>query len=170
MVGSTRQFSRVEKERMRASQLSSAWILAAFIVAAPSSAAAALFEVRAPAPAKKPVAPPSTVTGWIGPVNHVAGLPVLNLTGWSGDARSGAPVARVEILFNDKVVGLAVLGEARRDVVQALKRSDFLKSGWKARIDLKGLRPGTYRLAARAWNQRGESALLNTGPVDIRIP
>jgi hypothetical protein len=155
---------------MRSIPLSAAGILAVLLAALSPSSSAAPSQDRSVGKGKKAVAPPSTVTGWIGPVNHVTGSPVLNLTGWAGDARSGAPVARVEILFNDKVVGLAELNEARRDVVQALKRPDFLKSGWKARIDLKGLRPGTYRLAARAWNPRGESNFLNTGPVDIRIP
>lgn len=152
---------------MRAAQPSSPWIFAVVIVAAHLSPS---FEVRAAAPAKTPVAPPSTVMGWIGPVNHVTGSRFLNLTGWAADARSGGPVARVEILLNDKVVGNAVVGDARRDVVQALKRPDFLKSGWKAEVDLKAVRPGTYRLAARAWNARGESALLNTGSVNIKVP
>jgi hypothetical protein len=166
MVG-CRAFPSFRKGRMRAAQPSSPGILAVVVVAAHLSAS---FEVRAAVPAKTPVASPSTIMGWIGPVNHVTGSRFLNLTGWAADARSGGPAARVEILLNDKVVGQAVVGEVRRELVQALKRPDFLKSGWKAEVDLKAVRTGTYRLAARAWNARGESAFLNTGPVNIKVP
>lgn len=155
---------------MRTSQRSIASIFAVMILAWSSSVSGLAIQDRARVPAKKAVAPPSTLMGWIGPVSYVAGQRNLDLSGWAADARSGAPVARVEILFNDKVVGRADLGEARRDVVQTMRRSDFLKSGWKARIDLKAVRPGKYRVTARAWNARGESAPLNTGPVDIQVP
>lgn len=124
----------------------------------------------APKAAAKPQPPPSTVMGWIDAANRPAGSSTLDVAGWAADARSGAPVAKVELLLNGKVVGTAQTGEARRDVVQGMKRPDFLKSGWKARLDLKGMRAGTYRLTARAWNNRGESAPLNTGSVDVRIP
>ena len=154
---------------MRISRRSMASIFAVMVLTGPSVGDLTAQD-RAHLPAKKAAAPPSTVMGWIGPVSYVAGQPNLSRNGWAADARTGAPVARVEILFNDKVVGRAELGEARRDVVQTLRRPDFLKSGWKARVELKGMRSGTYRLTARAWNARGESALLNTGPVDIKVP
>ncbi len=115
-------------------------------------------------------APAPTVLGWIDSSRRPPGSSTLDVTGWAADARSGSPVAKVELLLNGKVVGTAQTGEPRRDVAQVMKRPDFLKSGWKARIDLKGMRAGTYRLGARAWNNRGESAPLNTGPLDVRIP
>lgn len=123
----------------------------------------------APKPAARPQPPPAVI-GWIDSANRPAGTSSVEVAGWAADPRSGAPVAKVELLLNGKVVGVARTGEPRRDVMQTLKRPDFLKSGWKARIDLKGMRAGTYRLTGRAWNPRGESALLNTGPIDIRIP
>ncbi|MEO8348437.1 MAG: hypothetical protein ABI610_05950 [Acidobacteriota bacterium] len=120
--------------------------------------------------AEKPKPPPSTIVGWIDSSKRPAGSSTLDVVGWAADARSGSPVAKVELLLNGKVVGTAQTGEARRDVAQVMKRSDFLKSGWKARLELKGMKAGTYRLTARAWNNRGESAPLNTGPLDVRIP
>jgi hypothetical protein len=127
-----------------------------------------------PAPKGRAAAPPAkpapTVMGWIDMAKHAPGSGVLEVAGWAADVRTGAPIARVEILLNDKVVGIASTGEVRPDVVKAMKRNDFAKAGWKARIDLKGVRPGTYRVAARGWNARGESAVLNTGPVDIKVP
>ena len=126
-------------------------------------------EAAAPKAAAQPK-PAPTVLGWIDSSKRPAGSSTLDVTGWAADARSGSPVAKVELLLNGKVVGTAQTGEARRDVAQVMKRPDFLKSGWKAKIDLKGMQAGTYRLSARAWNNRGESAPLNAGPLDVRIP
>lgn len=120
--------------------------------------------------AARPKTPPPTVMGWIDSSKRAAGSSTVDVLGWAADARTGSPVAKVELLLNGKVVGTAQTGEARRDVAQTMKRPDFLKSGWKARLDLKGMKAGTYRLTARAWNNRGESASLNTGPLDVRIP
>lgn len=135
------------------------WVAVAGATTAPKGRAAA-----------PPAKPAPTVMGWIDSVKHAPGSGVLELAGWAADARSGAPVARVEILLKDKVVGLANTGEARPDVVKAIKRNDFARAGWKARVDLKSVHPGKYRVTARAWNTRGESAILNTGPVDIQVP
>ena len=84
--------------------------------------------------------PPPTVLGWIDSFKRPAGFSTLEVTGWAADTRSGSPVAKVELLLNGKVVGMAQTGEARRDVAQVMKRPDYLKSGWKAKIDLKGMR------------------------------
>jgi hypothetical protein len=120
--------------------------------------------------AAKPKPPPPTVMGWIDSSKPAAGSSMLDVVGWAADARTGSPVAKVELLLNGKVVATAQTGEVRRDVAQTMKRPDYLKSGWKARLDLKGMKAGTYRLTARAWNSRGESGLLNTGPLDVRLP
>ena len=120
--------------------------------------------------AAKPRTPPPTVMGWIDSSKRAAGSSTLDVVGWAADARTGSPVAKIEILLNGKVVGTAQTGDVRRDVAQTMKRPDYLKSGWKARLDLKGMKAGTYRLTARAWNSRGESGPLNTGPLDVRLP
>lgn len=126
-------------------------------------------------PAKKgPPAVPAkatpTVMGWIDKATHAPGSGVLEVAGWAADSRTGAPVAKVEVFLSGRVVGLANTGEVRPDVVGVFKRNDFSKAGWKARIALKGVAPGKYRVTARAWNARGESATLNTGPFDIQVP
>jgi hypothetical protein len=118
--------------------------------------------------AKAPAAPVVTVIGWVDAVKQGPGF--VDVAGWAADSRSGAPVARIEILLNDKVVGTATTGVVRPDVAQAMKRNDYSKAGWKAHVDLKNVKPGSYRLTARGWNARGESVQLNSGPVNLRIP
>lgn len=130
----------------------------AVLSAAPASRAAA----------KAAQAPVVTVTGWVDSVKQGPGF--VDVAGWAADSRTGTPVARIEILLNDKVVGTATTGVLRPDVAQAMKRNDYSKAGWKAHVDLKGVKPGSYRLTARGWNARGESVPLNSGPVNLRVP
>jgi hypothetical protein len=140
--------------------------VAAFLLCA---ASAVLSAAAAPRPAAKPAAAPvATLIGWVDSVKQAPGS--VDVAGWAADSRSGAPVARIEILLNDKVVGTATTGIVRPDVAQTMKRNDYSRAGWKAHVDLKGMKPGTYRLTARGWNARGESAQLNSGPVNLRVP
>lgn len=95
---------------------------------------------------------------------------MLDVAGWAADDKTGAPVQKVEVLLNDRVAATAQLGLARKDVVAALRRNDFLRSGWSTRIDLRKYPPGTYRLTARAFSAPGKSGPLAIAKVDIRIP
>lgn len=115
-------------------------------------------------------APPATIRGNVDAANRIGGGAVLDVYGWAADEKTGAPVQRVEVLFNGKVAAVATLGLSRPDVVQALKRRAVLKSGWNARIDLRKQPRGSYRLTARAFNAKGESAPLIIAKVDIRVP
>ncbi|HEX9147801.1 MAG TPA: hypothetical protein VF958_01445 [Thermoanaerobaculia bacterium] len=151
---------------MRVRRLSPVTLVLVFLFVASLSATPA----QKGKPAAAPPKPVPTVMGWVDKATHAPGSGILDVAGWAADSRTGAPVARVEILLNERVVGLASTGEVRRDVVGIFKRNDYAKAGWKARIDLKAVRPGKYRVTARAWNARGESAVLNTGPVDIQVP
>lgn len=119
-------------------------------------------------------AQPARTTTIRGNVDAANRLPsnrnLLDVAGWAADDRLGAPVQRVEILLNNRIAGVAQLGGPRKDVVQALKRNDFLRSGWAARIDLGRYPAGSYRLTARAFNSRGESGPLAIARLDIRVP
>ena len=87
----------------------------------------------------------------------------LDLAGWAADRRTGAPIAKVEVRLSDRVVAIAKLGLARRDVAGTLRRSDYLHSGWTAQIDVTGFRRGVYELSVHAWNATGEKfSLPNT--------
>lgn len=88
---------------------------------------------------------------------------VLLVSGWAADARDGAPVERVEILLNEKVVASAKLGLPRKDVAQKFQRSEFTRSGWTAQADIRGLRADNYRLSVRASSRRGQTAALTAG-------
>lgn len=168
VVASRRKPLEQGRTFMRPGRLFSVVLLGAWAAAGVSLPAAQASKPRPAAPAK-PAPPPSTVTGWVDSVNWVAG-PALEVVGWAVDVRMGAPLTKVEVLLNEKVAGIARVGEPRRDVVQTYRRNDYLKSGWKARVDLKGVEAGIYRVNVRAWNARGASALLNTvRPIDIRV-
>lgn len=112
----------------------------------------------------------TTIRGNVDVGTRTAGGTVLDVVGWAADDRTGAPVQKVEILFNDRVAAIAQLGAPRPDVAKSLGRKDFLRSGWNARVDLKKYPPGTYRLSARAFNAQGQSGPLAIAKVEIRIP
>lgn len=111
-----------------------------------------------------------SIRGNVDAATKTGGGAMLDVAGWAADDRTGAPVQKVEVLLNDRVVAAAQLGLVRKDVAQTLHRNDFLRSGWSARIDLRKYLPGTYRLTARASNARGESGALAIARVEIRIP
>jgi hypothetical protein len=126
--------------------------------------------LTAVAPAAQP-ARTTTIRGNVDAANRLPGNKnVLDVAGWAADDRGGAPVQKVEILLNDRLAAIAQLGGPRKDVVQALKRNDFLRSGWAARIDLGKYPAGSYRLTARAFNARGEYGPLAIAKLDIRVP
>jgi hypothetical protein len=88
---------------------------------------------------------------------------VLLVSGWAADVRDGAPVQKVEILLDGKVVASAKLGLARKDVAQSFQRAEFTKSGWVAEADIRGLRSVDYQLSVRATNRRGQTVALSAG-------
>lgn len=155
---------------MRVARVSFSSLLVSVAILGGSATAGQAPKGRAPAPAQTRPAP-AVIYGFIDSARRLTTSPTLDVTGWAADDRAGAPVAKVEILLNGSVAGVAHLGEVRRDVAQTYRRKDLLNSGWKAFIDLKGRAAGVYRVTARAWNGRGQSALLNTPfPMEIRIP
>jgi hypothetical protein len=115
-------------------------------------------------------APATTIRGNVDAAKRIPGKSILDVAGWAADSRSGAPVQKVEILLNGRLAGVAQLGHVRRDVAQALKRNDYLRAGWSARIDLGRYPAGSYRLTARAFNSRGESGPLAIAKLDVRVP
>lgn len=94
----------------------------------------------------------------------------LEIGGWAADRRTGAPVAKVEIRLNDRVVALARVGLPRKDVAGTLRRSDYLPSGWTAQIDVTGFRRGNYDLTVFASSSAGEKVSLpkTAGVVSLR--
>jgi hypothetical protein len=120
----------------------------------------------APAP-KGPNTPP---IGWLGEVNgtpKVGGTIAVN--GWAADEQDGAPVQKIEVTIDDRVVALAgPINLARTDVVQVTHRPDFLNSGWGADVRLTGVFPGKHRIAAVAYDSQGAKAELQ-GAREIEV-
>lgn len=93
----------------------------------------------------------------------------LDVAGWAADRRTGAPIAKVEVRLNDRVVALARVGVARQDVAGAFRRSDYLYSGWTAQIDVAGFRPGIYTVSVYASSAAGEKLLLPSTARTVRL-
>ena len=80
--------------------------------------------------------------------------------GWAADAERGAPVERVEIVVNSRVIGTTSEFYERKDVVVVYTRVDLAHSGWEIEATLPKLDPGNYTLAARVVRRTGESAWI----------
>lgn len=93
----------------------------------------------------------------------------LAAAGWAADRKTGAPVAKVEVRLNDRVVALARVGVARQDVAAALRRSSYLHSGWTAEIDVTGFRPGIYTVSIYASGAAGSRLLLPSTVRTVRL-
>jgi RHS repeat-associated protein len=79
--------------------------------------------------------------------------------GWAIDNEDGAPVAKVEVLLDGNVIGLATLGRSRPDVAAAYNRPDFTNSGWDFTGSIGFVAPGTHMITALAYDSSGNSAL-----------
>jgi RHS repeat-associated protein len=80
-------------------------------------------------------------------------------TGWAADNEDGAPVAKVEVLLDGNVLGLATLGGSRPDVASAYNRPDFINSWWGFTGSIGMVTPGTHIIAAVAYDWSGNSTL-----------
>ena len=112
-----------------------------------------------PAAAAKNTGPP---TGWIDGFDGVPKVGgTLLLRGWAADPDDGAPVKKIEITIDDRVVALAgTINLPRPDVAAAGHRDDWLHSGWGAEVRMTGVFPGKHRLAAIAYDSAGAKAEL----------
>jgi RHS repeat-associated protein len=79
--------------------------------------------------------------------------------GWAIDNEDGAPVAKVEVLLDGNVIGLATLGGSRPDVAAAYNRPDFTNSGWNFTGSIGYVAPGTHMINAMAYDSSGNSVL-----------
>jgi hypothetical protein len=107
----------------------------------------------------KNTAPP---IGWM---DQMYGTPKvggsISVRGWAADPDDGAPVQKIEVTIDDRVVALAnPINLARPDVVSNMHRDDYLNSGWGAEVRLTGVFPGKHRLAAVAYDSQGTKAEL----------
>lgn len=137
---------------------------AAKVAAAPAPSAAA----KPPAPTVA-AGPATGVEGW---VEGVVGTPVAGgkvvVGGWAADRVAGAPVTKVEVLLDGKVVATANLGVERPDVVQAIGRASYARAGWNAVVDLAGVAPGRHAVSAMAYGKDGPGVALDgTRTVDV---
>lgn len=84
----------------------------------------------------------------------------LRVSGWAVDPEIGAPVARVDVLIDNTIVGQATLNEPRPDVVAAFGRSDFLNSGWSFQMNIGTLPLGAHTVKALAHDMVGAAVTL----------
>jgi hypothetical protein len=103
-----------------------------------------------------PAAPPPGVEGWL---EGVVGTPVAGskvvVGGWAADRNAGAPVTKVEVLLDGKVVATANLGVERPDVAKTVGRDSYTRAGWNAVLDLAGVAPGKHEVSAVAYRNDG---------------
>lgn len=59
---------------------------------------------------------------------------MLYAAGWGADPEDGAPVKRVRIYIDNKLLGEPKLGIERPDVASSLNRPNWSKSGWEMRV------------------------------------
>jgi hypothetical protein len=143
----------------------------------PAKPAPAAAKPAAGQPAVAPAAPAATaasgpppgVEGW---VEGVVGTPVAGgkvvVGGWAADRVAGAPVRKVEVLLDGKVVATANLGVERPDVVKAIGRDSYARAGWNAVLDLAGVAPGRHAVSAMAFGKDGPGVALD-GARDIDV-
>ena len=108
--------------------------------------------------------------GWLG---EVKGDPKVDgniaVNGWAADLEDGAPVQKIEVLIDDRVVAIAnPINLDRPDVVAAMHRDDYLRSGWGATVFLTGVVPGKRRISAVAYDSQGAKAeLLGAREIEV---
>jgi len=85
---------------------------------------------------------------------------ILVVNGWAADTNDLAPVTKVEVLVDGKVVATATLGLQRPDVAAALGNSGYLPSGWTANVSLANLKAGPHTITAVAYNSVPASTVL----------
>jgi len=118
-------------------------------------------------PVAKNTGPP---TGWIDVIDgqpKVGGT--IQVRGWAADPDDGAPVQKIEVTIDDRVVALAnPLNLPRPDVVAATHKDNWLNAGWGAEVRMTGVFPGKHKLAAVAYDSQGAKAELHGGK-DIEV-
>lgn len=91
------------------------------------------------------------------------------VSGWAADNEDGAPVKKVEVLLDSKVVAQATLGKERGDVATTTGHLAWQRAGWDAVVSLANVSSGAHKLSAIAHDSAGNSATLN-GTRDIKVP
>jgi hypothetical protein len=119
------------------------------------------------APQSQPTPSKGTNTGPpVGWMDQMEGTPKVGGTimvrGWAADPDDGAPVQKIEVTIDDRVVALAnPINLPRPDVVTVTHRQDYLNSGWGAEVRMTGVFPGKHKLAAFAYDSHGSKAELS---------
>jgi hypothetical protein len=97
-------------------------------------------------------------SGFLDAVNYENGQ--LSATGWAGDKEDGAPVQKVMVYVDDKMVGEAKLGLDRPGVADEMKNPNWVKSGWTLSAPMT-LEKGKHKAHAISVNKRGEQLRLH---------
>ena len=121
-------------------------------------------QITAAAP-KMTIAADQPVVGFL---DMVDGKPILSgavgsdvqLSGWAACSDHESPLAKVDILIDNKTIATAVPSFFRPDVAAAYGRPDFEKSGWQSSLSLRGVDAGEHVLSARGACEKGETGLL----------
>src|SRR5205807_2493290 len=90
----------------------------------------------------------------------IAQYAMLMVAGWSADREDGAPVSRVQILIDGKVVGNATLGGARPDVASFYGDTRYTNSGFNFSYNIGGMATGAHTVNAVATDSAGASTNL----------
>lgn len=77
---------------------------------------------------------------------------VFTAFGWAADNEDGAPVDKVLVYVDGKLVGEAKLGVDRPDVVTALKKDGWMKSGWQISQQIP-LQKGLHKTVALGYDK-----------------
>lgn len=104
---------------------------------------------------KKPTTPSS---GFLDAVTYENGQ--LSAVGWAGDKEDGAPVEKVMVFVDDKMIGEARLGIDRQGVADEMKNPNWVKSGWTLSVPMS-LDKGIHKVHAVSVNKRGEQLRLH---------
>jgi hypothetical protein len=98
-----------------------------------------------------------SLTGYLDSARYEKGF--FKAFGWAADNKEGAPVKKVMVYIDKKLVGQAKLGLARPDVTGAMKKSDWGKSGWELGVKIS-LNKGMHTAYAVAYNKKDAKKLL----------
>jgi hypothetical protein len=104
---------------------------------------------------KKPSTPSS---GFLDSINYENGL--VSAWGWAADKDDGAPVEKVMVFVDDKMIGEAKLGLDRQGVADEMKNPNWVKSGWTLSVQMP-LEKGKHKAHAISVNKRGEQLRLH---------
>jgi hypothetical protein len=97
-------------------------------------------------------------SGFLDSIKYEGGL--LSAWGWAADKDEGAPVGKVMVFVDDKMVGEAKLGLDRPGVAEEMKNPNWVKSGWTLSAPMT-FEKGKHKVHAISVNKRGEQLRLH---------